>query len=325
MAKHANRSSSVTDIRSMNFDELSSFRLDLTQDEIINLVSSNIQSNEGVLLEQLRSKQGNDPQKSVEIMKRKEVRKSLSPESTKNQKSVKKRKSDEKAQSIKNASPISSNYESSSEEEKVEEVLHNQICMAKVLLKFAPHINCHTVNDIEDRIKSILRNNQYKIFYNDSIFGVFMKKNNYVVQAQLGRCIISLNTKISSTSDIVILAKGTNLHFSLREFVVVTSLNCLSNKDDFVFDEDLSNKTIDQYFDGARSIHKMELFAVVTCKIWGKENDEDALKFSNLYFIHAFFLSPVDTVIISRLHFDLVESGLYKDYLWGLVAYEELA
>ncbi|KAM3339950.1 hypothetical protein P3S68_029820 [Capsicum galapagoense] len=123
MAKHANHSSSVRDIRSMNFDELSSFRLDLTQDENINLVSSNIQSKEGVLLEQLRSKQGNDPQMSVEIMKRKAVRKSLSLESTKNQKSVKKRKSDKKAQSIKNASPISSNYESSSEEEKVEEVL----------------------------------------------------------------------------------------------------------------------------------------------------------------------------------------------------------
>lgn len=86
MAKYANCSSSVSDIRSMNSDELSSFSLGLIQDENINLASSNIQSKGGVILEKLRSKQWNDPQKSTEIMKRKAVRKSLSPKSTKNQK-----------------------------------------------------------------------------------------------------------------------------------------------------------------------------------------------------------------------------------------------
>ncbi|KAF3614240.1 hypothetical protein FXO37_36033, partial [Capsicum annuum] len=54
------------------------------------------------------------------------------------------------------------------------------------------------------------------------------------------------------------------------------------------------------------------------------DDDEDVLKFTNLYFIHAFLLSSVDTVAISRLHFDLVESGRYSNYLWGSVAFEEL-
>ncbi|KAF3652493.1 hypothetical protein FXO38_16070 [Capsicum annuum] len=171
-------------------------------------------------------------------------------------------------------------------------VLRDKIYVARVLPKFAPHIGCHTVNDIEDRIKAMLTKNQFKKFCIDSIFGVFMKKKNCVVQAQLGRCIMSLETTESSTSDIVIRAKGTTLHFSLREFVVVTDLNCHSNRDDFGFDED---------------------------------NDEDAFKFANLYFIHEFFLSSIDTVIIPRLHFDLVESDRYRDYPWGLVAYEELA
>ncbi|KAF3661010.1 hypothetical protein FXO37_13125 [Capsicum annuum] len=54
------------------------------------------------------------------------------------------------------------------------------------------------------------------------------------------------------------------------------------------------------------------------------DNDEDALKFANLYFIHAFLLSSVDTVAIPRLHFDLVEIGRYSDYPWGSVAFEEL-
>ncbi|PHU06702.1 hypothetical protein BC332_23191 [Capsicum chinense] len=95
---------------------------------------------------------------------------------------------------------------------------------------------------------------------------------------------MSLESKESSTNDIINRAKGTNLYFSLREFTVVIGLNCLSNKDDFIFDEDLPNKIIDQYFDGARYIQKRELFAAVT-----------------------------------------VESGRYRDYPWGSVAYEELA
>ncbi|PHT30431.1 hypothetical protein CQW23_30025 [Capsicum baccatum] len=109
-----------------------------------------------------------------------------------------------------------------------------------------------------------------------------MKKKDCVVQAQLGRCIISLETRKSSTSAIVIRAKGTILHFTIREFVLVTGLNCATNKDEFVFDEECPNRIIDQYFD-------------------------------------------VDVVAIPHLHFDLVESGHYSDYLWGSVAFEELA
>ncbi|PHU05017.1 hypothetical protein BC332_25839 [Capsicum chinense] len=181
------------------------------------------------------------------------------------------------------------------------------------------------INDIEDHIKSMLTKNQYKIFCKDNSFDVFMKKKNYVVQEKLGRCIMSLETKKSSTSDIVIRAKSTTLHFSLRKFVVATGLNCLSNIHDFLFDEDLLNKIIDHYFDSARYVQKRKLFAVVTGKIWENENEKDALKFSNLYFIHAFLLLSVDTIIISRFHFDMMKSGHYRDYPWKSVAYEELA
>ncbi|PHU18256.1 hypothetical protein BC332_13951 [Capsicum chinense] len=207
----------------------------------------------------------------------------------------------------------------------IEEVMRDQIYMARVLPKFAPHIGCHTVNNIEDRIKSMLMKNQYKIFCTKSIFDFFMKKKDCVIQAQLGRCIMSLETKKNSTSAIVICAKGIILHFTPREFALVTDLNCVTNKDDFVFDEERPNKIIDQYFDDDSFIQKKELFAAVSNKIWGKDNDKDALKFANLYFIHTFLLSSVDTVAISRLHFDLVESDRYSDYPRGTVAFEELA
>ncbi|KAF3640766.1 hypothetical protein FXO38_21968 [Capsicum annuum] len=238
-------------------DELPSFSLGLTQDEVFNLGSSNIQPKEGVSSEGTRLKYCNNPGNII---------------------------------------------------------LRDQIYMARVLPKFTPHIGCHTINDIEHRIKSTLTKNQYNIFCNNSIFAVFMKKKSFVVQAQFERCIMSLETKETTANAIVIRAKGTNLYFRPREFVVVTDLNCVLNKDDFVFDEDLPNRFIEDYFSGAKYIQKRELFVAFSEKIWGKDNDEDVVKFANLYFIHAFLLSAIDTVVIPRLHFDLVESGRYSDY-----------
>ncbi|KAF3618947.1 hypothetical protein FXO38_33162, partial [Capsicum annuum] len=188
--------------------------------------------------------------------------------------------------------------------------------MARVLPKFAPHIGCHTVNDIEDRIKTMLTKSQYKMFCTKIIFDFFMKKKDFVVQTQLGRCIMSLQTRKISTSAIVIQAKGTILHFTIREFTLVTGLNCATNKDEFVFGKERPNRIIDQYFDGESFVQKKDLYAAVSDKIWGNDNDGDALKFANLYFIHAFLLSSIDTVVIPRLYFDLVESGRYSDYPW---------
>ncbi|KAF3645734.1 hypothetical protein FXO38_19494 [Capsicum annuum] len=57
----------------------------------------------------------------------------------------------------------------------------------------------------------------------------------------------------------------------------------------------------------------------------GENNDEDAEKFAILYFLHSLVLSDVETVVIPRLHFDLVDSGRYKDFPWGSLSFEDLA
>ncbi|XP_047263755.1 uncharacterized protein LOC107858098 [Capsicum annuum] len=51
----------------------------------------------------------------------------------------------------------------------------------------------------------------------------------------------------------------------------------------------------------------------------------DTEKFAILYFLHSFVLSNVETVVIPRLHFDLVDSGRYKDFPWGSLSFEDLA
>ncbi|KAF3629254.1 hypothetical protein FXO37_29009 [Capsicum annuum] len=55
-----------------------------------------------------------------------------------------------------------------------------------------------------------------------------------------------------------------------------------------------------------------------------QNNDEDAEKFAILYFLHSFVLSNVETVVIPHLHFDLVDSGRYKDFPWGSLSFEDL-
>ncbi|KAF3618451.1 hypothetical protein FXO38_31356 [Capsicum annuum] len=229
MAQHANRSCSVRENQPKNLltDEVPSFSLGLTQNEVFNLGSTNVLSKEGITIEELRSKHRNDPEKIVEIMKRKGLTKTSYP--TKLQKSVKRRKSDEKRECSKIASPVASDSES--KQEKVEEVIRDQIYMTCVLPKFSPSIGCQMVNDIEDRIKTMLIKSQYKMFCTKNIFGFFMKKKDCVVQAKLGRCIMSLETREISTSAIGIRAKDTILHFTIRVFALVTGLNCATNKD----------------------------------------------------------------------------------------------
>ncbi|PHT36367.1 hypothetical protein CQW23_24067 [Capsicum baccatum] len=125
-----------------------------------------------------------------------------------------------------------------------------------------------------------------------------MKKKHCVVQEQLSRCVMMLEVKGSSSSGIVIRANGTSLNFTPREFAIITGLNCMSNRYDFVFDEGVPNRIVEKYFNGAEFIQKRQLFIAFTEKVWGENNDEDAEKFAILYFLHSFALSNADTVII---------------------------
>ncbi|KAF3664433.1 hypothetical protein FXO37_11506 [Capsicum annuum] len=52
-----------------------------------------------------------------------------------------------------------------------------------------------------------------------------MKKKHCVVQAQLCRCVMTLEVKGSSFSGIIIRANGTSLNFTPRKFAIVTGLN----------------------------------------------------------------------------------------------------
>ncbi|PHU28969.1 hypothetical protein BC332_01062 [Capsicum chinense] len=165
MAKHAHRSSSVRGIplRNLGFDELPLFSLGLTQDEDINLISTNIQSKRGVSIEEVRSKQHNNSEKIVESMKWKAFRESSSPKSSKIQKLVKRGSQSKKQKSSKITTHVSSDYES--EEKKVEK-LAKVIPLGIVACKF-----------YENKGVDIDNYSNYKFNDKMNLFDVFLVEN----------------------------------------------------------------------------------------------------------------------------------------------------
>ncbi|XP_075076558.1 uncharacterized protein LOC142163197 [Nicotiana tabacum] len=190
------------------------------------------------------------------------------------------------------------------------------------------------------RIFVPLENNDTDMYmYSDGI-KLFVKKQsifaphisvytNTDIVSELKRTLLQSNTNnwLEGTPNNVfaIHVNGTSLHFILREFALVTGLKCVGNDADFNFSEKVPNWLIETYFGGANLVKKKHLMKCFADKNWGPDNDGDSLKITLLYFIHTFiFSSDKNNTTIPRLHFDLVESGCYSEYHWGLKAYETM-
>ncbi|KAG5598405.1 hypothetical protein H5410_029775 [Solanum commersonii] len=142
------------------------------------------------------------------------------------------------------------------------------------------------------------------------------------VQAQLIRCMFLRELEGSSKDAILIHVNDTTLRFTIRDFAIITGLKCSDNENDFVFNTEEPNKIILQYFGVEKAITKNQLVEKFDNKVWG-DNDDDAVKFAILFYIHSFILSEEPTsTVIDRKDFDLVESGRYIDYPWGKKAFD---
>ena len=156
-------------------------------------------------------------------------------------------------------------------------------------------------------------------------------------------CIVNSNETMSRASTIVQMhyvegvgrqfcecnnffyINSTTLRFTIREFAIISGLNCSDNGVDFYFDTDQPNRIIDEYFPDNSPVTKARLAEAFKAKVWG-DNQEDAYKFEILYYIHEFIMSAEPTTTtIDRLDFDLVETGRFMDYPWGRKAFNELA
>uniref|UniRef100_A0A3Q7EEV4 Ubiquitin-like protease family profile domain-containing protein n=1 Tax=Solanum lycopersicum TaxID=4081 RepID=A0A3Q7EEV4_SOLLC len=113
----------------------------------------------------------------------------------------------------------------------------------------------------------------------------------------------------SSKQALLIKVNGVILKFTIRTFALITGLNCVGVVEDFKFNTEEPNRLIVQYFCGDETIRRSDLFDRFNDKVW-VDNDDDAIKFAILYFIHMFVYSGEKRSLrIPRIHFDLVESG----------------
>uniref|UniRef100_A0A3Q7IGI5 DUF1985 domain-containing protein n=1 Tax=Solanum lycopersicum TaxID=4081 RepID=A0A3Q7IGI5_SOLLC len=187
------------------------------------------------------------------------------------------------------------------------------------------HMQCYTQINTLNEHQNKLPPNQYNRICGSSCFAMLTAMRRCHMQAQLFRCIMLRELEGSSVNAILFYINGTTLRFTIREFAIISGLNCSDNAADFYFDTDQPNRIIDEYFSGNSPVTKARLAEAFKAKVWG-DNQENAYKFGILYYIHEFIMSAEPTTTtIDRLDFDLVETGRFMDYPWGWKASNELA
>ncbi|XP_059309493.1 uncharacterized protein LOC132060477 [Lycium ferocissimum] len=97
------------------------------------------------------------------------------------------------------------------------------------------------------------------------------------VQAQIFRCFMVRELKESTSDCFTIDINGTVLRFTMREFALMSGLNCVADEGEFTYDEEESNRIMDAYFGGTRktSIPRVHFEVVEDGRYvdypWGKE------------------------------------------------------
>ncbi|XP_070011349.1 uncharacterized protein [Nicotiana sylvestris] len=115
-----------------------------------------------------------------------------------------------------------------------------------------------------------------------------------------------------------ILVKGEKLNFSLREFGLITGLNCVNKFSDYGYTSTYVSHLMTTYFSNKQRVEKWHLKNVITNKAWAK--DEDAVRLCILYLLE-FFVCPSDkdhVSFIDKFMFFLIESGNFESYPWGI-------
>ncbi|KAK4736954.1 hypothetical protein R3W88_000651 [Solanum pinnatisectum] len=102
-------------------------------------------------------------------------------------------------------------------------------------------------------------------------------------------------------------ANGSILHFTIKEFTLITGLKCKGNIKDFTYPESTPSRLFQRYFPDANT-----------------RNSQDALQMTIMYFVHTFILTQLGESSISIDEFLMVEDGMYQSYPWGQIAFIKL-
>ncbi|KAH0760600.1 hypothetical protein KY290_016673 [Solanum tuberosum] len=180
----------------------------------------------------------------------------------------------------------------------------------------------YTNHSVIDQIKLSLSDKQLELFRN-TCFGYFLDLPKASTQLQVIHCLINRELKHTPDDVFAIEINNKKLFFGLREFGIVTGLNCVSDGTPITV-PDSKCSLLSSYFPKKITVAKSHLHALFLAKKF--LDDDSAVSLAVLFFINDFLFSYEDNEYqISNRDFYLVESGQFNSYPWGLDVYKKLS
>ncbi|XP_062080672.1 uncharacterized protein LOC133785456 [Humulus lupulus] len=183
----------------------------------------------------------------------------------------------------------------------------------------------HPDNHCSSKIASTIKHSQIQAIheklstkqvsdFGDSCFGHFLTLPEFTMQHQRIHNLLLRELQQPNKLEIWVGVNGMKLRFGMREFALVTGLQCLGSIDKmkYVSKDDGLYST---YFKDHSKINKKVLKEFFDGKNW--KNDEDVLKISLMHFLHNFLLSSFDTNIVPKEDFNIIDSGEFSKFPWG--------
>ncbi|KAH0721801.1 hypothetical protein KY284_006831, partial [Solanum tuberosum] len=180
----------------------------------------------------------------------------------------------------------------------------------------------YTNHSVIDQIKLSLSDKQLELFRN-TCFGYFLDLPKASTQLQVIHCLINRELKHTPDDVFAIEINNKKLFFGLREFGIVTGLNCVSDGTPITVPNSKCS-LLSSYFPEKITVAKSHLRALFLAKKF--LDDDSAVSLVVLFFINDFLFSYEDNKYqISNRDFYLVESGQFNSYPWGLDVYKKLS
>ncbi|OIT35866.1 PREDICTED: uncharacterized protein LOC109242805 [Nicotiana attenuata] len=186
---------------------------------------------------------------------------------------------------------------------------------------FHTRISSHTNCEVVKLLKSKLDDRQLQIF-RGTAFGYFLDLPTVVVQNQLVHSLLLRQVVPKKEDELWFKVNGTKLRFGLAELGIITGLKCCGDADKGYESSSTNNRLMDMYFSGLEKVPKQSLIDCFLEKRW--RSDEDAVKIAVLYFIHTFLFSTGSRAFITKADFDIVESGEYETFPWGILVFRAM-
>ncbi|XP_075112119.1 uncharacterized protein LOC142182094 [Nicotiana tabacum] len=176
---------------------------------------------------------------------------------------------------------------------------------------------------IPSQIQALLSPNALSVF-KKTYFVYLLGLPTICMQNQSLHLLMKYELTKSTDSYFSVLFKGEKLNFSLREFGLITGLNCVNKFSNYGYTSTYVSPLMNTYFSNKEKVEKWHLKNVVTNKAWA--NDVDAVKLCIIYMLE-FFVCPSDkdhVTFIDKFMFFLIESGNFESYPWGIKSFKQV-